>query len=799
MQKFQIYIGDDRLDLFKDESITVTQSIQNVKQIDKIFTEFSQTFSVPASPTNNKIFKHYYNYDIVNGYDARVKSAGRIEFNFLTWRNGFITLNGTRLKNQKPYSYKITFFGETVNLKDILADDQLSVLTPLNNFNLDYTATEINSKLTGSITSAKARKNGASSASIDLVVDNNSGTIAVGDVVNCEGVSGIVTIINATNQNSLIMSSAQTIADDVQIRFSKSICTPLITHTERLYYNSTAAFDADNSGNLFYASAKPLQGVLFSELKYAIRVHTLVQAIESYYTTANGFSKNIVFSQDFFNFDNSEYFELFMWLHRKSGAVEESTQIPIYNSLVNVFTISTSNIYAQMIADGSSSDSTQTSTLRLYAPAVTSNTLTVTVEVGSASSEFQVVVLKNGSAFFNSTFSTTGASIPTTSRTFTTADLGIMQPGTYTIQINQTSTAAISFTSIEWDLAGNVSGTAWSKSYTTSAVTFATTSTFEFNIAEQIPEQTVINFLTGLFKLFNLTAFVEDDVIVVKTLDEYYQQEETWSTTDTFWNLTEALWNEAGTSGATTYSIDEFMDVESGEVDVALPFKQINFKYEGLGTFLAKQYEELQNIGWGTIDYTLDSEVYDAPTEIFEVTVPFEHMQFERLIDAATTTGIDGGKTDIQVGFFVNENQQPFIGKPLLFYPIQQTSSTSLSFRNTTTTNQELTSYIIPSNSLKLRSTLDASNLNFKLEFNEFTLDDSFTGTLFKTYYETYVSEIFHTQRRIIKVSAFLPFKIIYQIELYDSIEINGRLFRINSMTTNFQTGKTDFELINLL
>ena len=174
-------------------------------------------------------------------------------------------------------------------------------------------------------------------------------------------------------------------------------------------------------------------------------------------------------------------------------------------------------------------------------------------------------------------------------------------------------------------------------------------------------------------------------------------------------------------------------------------------------------------------------------------------MQFERLIDAATTTGIDGGKTDIQVGFFVNENQQPFIGKPLLFYPIQQTSSTSLSFRNTTTTNQELTSYIIPSNSLKLRSTLDASNLNFKLEFNEFTLDDSFTGTLFKTYYETYVSEIFHTQRRIIKVSAFLPFKIIYQIELYDSIEINGRLFRINSMTTNFQTGKTDFELINLL
>ena len=54
MQKFQIYIGDDRLDLFKDESITVTQSIQNVKQIDKIFTEFSQTFLFQHHPPITK-------------------------------------------------------------------------------------------------------------------------------------------------------------------------------------------------------------------------------------------------------------------------------------------------------------------------------------------------------------------------------------------------------------------------------------------------------------------------------------------------------------------------------------------------------------------------------------------------------------------------------------------------------------------------------------------------------------------------------------------------------------------------
>jgi hypothetical protein len=59
--------------MFKDESVSITQSIQNVKDIAKVFTEFTKTFTLPASKTNNKIFKHYYNFDITGGFDARTK------------------------------------------------------------------------------------------------------------------------------------------------------------------------------------------------------------------------------------------------------------------------------------------------------------------------------------------------------------------------------------------------------------------------------------------------------------------------------------------------------------------------------------------------------------------------------------------------------------------------------------------------------------------------------------------------------------------------------------------------------
>ena len=57
MNEVQIYIGNVKLDLFEDENISLTSSIQNSKDIGKIFTDFTQSFSVPASATNNKIFK----------------------------------------------------------------------------------------------------------------------------------------------------------------------------------------------------------------------------------------------------------------------------------------------------------------------------------------------------------------------------------------------------------------------------------------------------------------------------------------------------------------------------------------------------------------------------------------------------------------------------------------------------------------------------------------------------------------------------------------------------------------------
>ena len=83
MQKLQLYIDGQRADMFEEISVTITDSIKNVRDVAKVFTEYSQTFSLPASRTNNKIFKHFYNFNIDGGFDARTKVSTKLELNFL--------------------------------------------------------------------------------------------------------------------------------------------------------------------------------------------------------------------------------------------------------------------------------------------------------------------------------------------------------------------------------------------------------------------------------------------------------------------------------------------------------------------------------------------------------------------------------------------------------------------------------------------------------------------------------------------------------------------------------------------
>jgi hypothetical protein len=147
MRKVQLYIEGNRIELFNDEQIQVTSSIQNVQDISKTFTDFSQGFTVPASDVNNAFFEHWYNSDIDFTTDNNLRKDAYIEINLTTFRKGKVQLDGATLTNGKPSSYKLTFYGEGVTLKDTFGEDLLADLD-YSDYAHSFTSAEVLTRIT---------------------------------------------------------------------------------------------------------------------------------------------------------------------------------------------------------------------------------------------------------------------------------------------------------------------------------------------------------------------------------------------------------------------------------------------------------------------------------------------------------------------------------------------------------------------------------------------------------------------------------------------------------------------------
>ena len=135
------------IELFKDETISITSSIQNFNDLGKIFTDYSQSFTIPASATNNKIFSYWYENSLDNFFDQRVKYYGYIEVDGILFRSGRFQLEKSDKKNGMVESYTINFTGNLTQLKDRFKDDKLNGLN-YNELNFDYNLSNMTSILT---------------------------------------------------------------------------------------------------------------------------------------------------------------------------------------------------------------------------------------------------------------------------------------------------------------------------------------------------------------------------------------------------------------------------------------------------------------------------------------------------------------------------------------------------------------------------------------------------------------------------------------------------------------------------
>jgi hypothetical protein len=140
----------ERLELFNDEQINVTSTVQNVQDISKTFTDFSQSFTIPANDHNNGILQHFYQSDVNALIDYNLRLDSFIEIDLTFFRRGKLQIEKANIKNGRPESYTVTFYGDGRTLKDYFGEDLLSDLdyTTLAH---DFSSTQIRNRINGTI------------------------------------------------------------------------------------------------------------------------------------------------------------------------------------------------------------------------------------------------------------------------------------------------------------------------------------------------------------------------------------------------------------------------------------------------------------------------------------------------------------------------------------------------------------------------------------------------------------------------------------------------------------------------
>jgi len=659
----EIYIGSSRLDTYKDEDINITLNIQNIKDISKLFVDFTQNFSVPASAANNAAFKHYYNADVSGGFQASLRQDATLFVDKELFREGTIEMLGVNLEQGKASSYEVVFFSAGVNLKDLFGEDELT--------------------------------------SLDLSAYDHSYEAGV--------IRGAMEGTSPLNSGNIIY--------------------PLISPVSDWFYDSASAAHDDN--DIAYHTSNDTHGLNYYELKPAIKLARIIDAIEAKY--------NITFTSTFFS--SSKFTDLFMWCHRREGYMFKGQQ--------NGFT-------AQKI-DFTSATGLFDASTDLY---TNNNLITSLIWKYSITStnDYQVHWYINGEYIMSRQHSG--------SVTNQEVYLNAWLKGGDKIQMRFSPP-------IDWGgetitiTASNISGrpSAAALDVFTASTTTSQSFTTDVIVADQMPEQKVYDFITGLVKMFNLV--IEPTSLtkfIVEPLDDWY-----------------AL--------GTNYDITQYTDTNTIKVSKPELYRRISFNYQESDTYEMRNHRLANGgVGYGDLraDFTFDGgELSSAAT--------FEIMRYQKLDDPSN------GIVNFLVGKSIDTEGKPYIGAPVIFYAATTLNISAYPIGFVDETGRTTT----PSNQVYLCANINARTpdavtqmLTYGLEVDPFH-EQSFVQTLYNEFWQDYITDLYSTSRRVYNLKARFPAKVLAALRMNDKLDIAGRRYVINQVKVNLTTKEATLELLN--
>ena len=157
----QIYVYDDtgaryELDLYKEEPLKLTLSVEDTKDLPRVNSAFSQSFRIPATQTNSKVFKWWYEVNTVD-FDITRRVAADIYVDGLFYKSGHIRIQAAYVNNDtSQVDLEIVFFGETRDFASQIGEITLSELN-LTSLNHDLTLTNVQNSWAGTLVNGDVR------------------------------------------------------------------------------------------------------------------------------------------------------------------------------------------------------------------------------------------------------------------------------------------------------------------------------------------------------------------------------------------------------------------------------------------------------------------------------------------------------------------------------------------------------------------------------------------------------------------------------------------------------------------
>tara|TARA_R110002050_G_scaffold146983_3_gene272584 strand:- start:427 stop:2697 length:2271 start_codon:yes stop_codon:yes gene_type:complete len=293
-----------------------------------------------------------------------------------------------------------------------------------------------------------------------------------------------------------------------------------------------------------------------------------------------------------------------------------------------------------------------------------------------------------------------------------------------------------------------------------------------FLITDNIPNMKVMEFLSSLFKMFNIIAEVDSDLnIKCSHYDQFM-------------------------STGTLKDVSEYINVKNYNINRPNLYGSIKMEFADVKVALELGYEKVNGRQYGEIAYELigDTGVRLSGAE-YKLKIENQRVPIEPLNDL-----YNQDSTNVIYTQFSDLKAAEQAVKPMFSYMIKTTGGFDLSFNDAISVTS-FNNYIQPSNmyttdGLAPGYSNSRLGLYFGEELNEYSPTSSFNGLgLFNNFYRGTVAMMFDEDKRSVMFESYLPLGVIMDLKLSDTLFINNHYYNINSIETNYLTGVSKLDL----